>query len=254
MDNPLEQAAPEEPIARVHAFARDLAWGAAQGLWGPGFRVARYAGGEMWLSLSASSSREDQTNLHTLRIDKWQGEFPESDMLQSFGYFEPNDSVRPVQYQPAYLLTQKAFALIDEKTSAVSLKVFISHKQDESSEFASLIEAQLEAVIPGIHVFVDKDIRAGDVWLERIEQEIRNSDVFICLFGPTTPESQMVQMEVQWAMENLNCRIVPIWHHGYTGDSYPPELNEFQRIEVPKENAEGYSTALQRLFFSLGRT
>ena len=33
MDNPLEQPAPDDPIARVHEFARDLAWGVALGMW-----------------------------------------------------------------------------------------------------------------------------------------------------------------------------------------------------------------------------
>ncbi len=250
MDNPLEQPAPDDPIARVHAFAYDLAWGVAHGLWGIGFRTLRAGGREMeWLSLSPGDA---QTHLHSLRLGKWNGEFPESDILQSFGYFESNDSVRPVQYQPAFLLTQRAFALLEEKTSAVSLKVFISHKQDESSEFASLIEARLEVVISGIKVFVDKDIKGGDVWLERIEQEIRSSDVFICLFGPTTPDSLMVQKEINWALETLSCRIIPIWHHGYTGDGFPTELHAFQRIEVSKENAEGYRTAIQQLFYSLG--
>ena len=37
MDNPLEQPAPDDPIERVHAFARDLAWGAVNGKWGSSF-------------------------------------------------------------------------------------------------------------------------------------------------------------------------------------------------------------------------
>lgn len=36
MDNPLEQPVSDDPITRVHEYARDLAWGVAHGKWGTG--------------------------------------------------------------------------------------------------------------------------------------------------------------------------------------------------------------------------
>ncbi|MCY3908366.1 MAG: TIR domain-containing protein [Anaerolineaceae bacterium] len=249
MDNPLEQPVPEDPIARAHEFARDLAWGVANGKWSAGFRVSRNIGGTGWLSLSFRTDIDAQGNLERLRESKWKGDFPESDLLQSFGYFEPNLE-RYVKNQPAFLLTPKAFALLEKPL--VPPRIFISYRQAESSAFASLIEARLNIAAPEAGVFIDKLLEGGEEWERRIEREIRKRDTFILVYGKTTHESTMIRKEIAWARES-DSRIIPVLHNGYTGEeNYPEELSGIQWIAVETESAENYELAILKLLNTLG--
>ena len=118
-------------------------------------------------------------------------------MLKSFGFLEL-DAERFDQYSPAYLLTLRAFALLEKPS--ISPEIFISYKQTESSEFASLIEARLTLADPGIGIFIDKVLEGGDEWEKRIKREICERNIFICFYGPTTHKSTMVPKEIDWAL------------------------------------------------------
>ena len=197
MDNPLEQPAPDDPIARVHEFARDLAWGVALGMWETGFRVLRSIGDEGWMSLSPQN--EHHENFKQFLQDKWNNKLPGSDLLKSFGFLEL-DAERFDQYSPAYLLTLRAFALLEKPPRPP--EVFISYRHAESSAFALLIEARLKNKDPDISVFIDKAIQKGEDWEERIKKAVETSGVFICLLGPDFAESDMMSMEIDWAEQS----------------------------------------------------
>ena len=151
MENPLEQPAPDNPIDRVHAFALDLAWGATHGLWGTGFRILIFGGMEQrWLSLS---SGEAPTNLRNLIVGKWKGKFPETSLLLSYGYLEPNYAVKPVDSQPAFLLTQQAFAILEN--SAISpFDATVTYK------YMEMAEQLLDGLRPE-HVHIPAAVLAG---------------------------------------------------------------------------------------------
>ena len=163
MDNPHEQPAPDNPIDGVHAFAYDLAWGVTHGLWGTGFRILIIGGVERrWLSLS---SGEAQPNLHDLRVGKWKGKFPETSLLLSFGYLEPDYAVKPVDFQPAFLLTQQAFAFLEN--SAISpFDVTVTYK------YMEMAEQLLDGLRPE-HVHIPAAVLAGiqlEIGLRRLCQ------------------------------------------------------------------------------------
>ena len=248
MDNPLEQPAPEDPIARVHAFARDLAWGVERGLWGPAFRILLAGGSELqWLSLSAG---EAQTKLHNLRVGKWNGTFPESHLLQSLGYLEPNPTVRPVDFQPAFLLTDKSFKLL--KKPADPPEVFISYRHAESSAFALLVEARLLLFNPGFSVFIDREIQKGEDWEERIQRAVEDADICVCILGPNFAKSKMLLKEIAWA-DKSGSRLIPILHNNFSDEeNAPPTLRRKQWIKVQQENAEEYDIAILKLLNALG--
>ena len=136
MDNPLEQPAPEDPIARVHVLARDLAWGAINGKWTGYFRVFSPSD---WIVMKTSNREYDQ-NIQKYIQEKWKGNPPECTLLLSLGYCAP-DFENPTKGIMTFSLIEKAFNLLERP--AVPPKIFISYRQNESSAFASLIEARL---------------------------------------------------------------------------------------------------------------
>lgn len=274
MDNPHELPRPDDPIAQVHAFALDLAWGATQGMWSSGFRIARRASGtgrgeasgkEVWRTLSNNFIYE--ANLASYLSQKWFTIPPSPDLMQSFGYVEfdpsrimegkpsgiglPPVSSGYIEGQPVYLLTKRAFDLLEKP--AIPPKIFISYRQNESSAFASLIEARLTLRDPTIGIFIDKQIEGGAKWLKRIEEEVRQCEHFIIVYGPDTPNSDTIAMEIAWA-EETECNIIPVLHHGFTRDceGYPEQFEELNDITVEKESAKAYENAITDILIALG--
>lgn len=157
MDNPHELPRPDDPIAQVHAFALDLAWGATQGMWSSGFRIARRASGtgrgeasgkEVWRTLSNNFIYE--ANLESYLRAKWFTFLaPSPDLMQSFDYVEfdpsrfiegkpggiglPPVSSGYIEGQPVYLLTKRAFDLL-EKPSISSIAPANSYDFMEQAE------------------------------------------------------------------------------------------------------------------------
>lgn len=248
MDNPLEQPAPEDPIARVHAFARDLAWGVAHGMWGTEFVVSTTYGGRQWHTFSWADAAS--AHLSNYLSEKWNSSPPEPDILKSLGLLEEDHNVRADGDQTV-LLTQKAFALLEKP--AIPPKIFISYRQRESSAFASLIEARLTLADPTVGIFIDKLIEGGAKWLKRIESEVRQCDHFIIVYGPDTPNSDTIPLEIGWA-EETDSTIIPVLHHGFTRNSegYPERFKELNDITVEKESAEAYELAILKLLNALG--
>ncbi len=254
MDNPHEQPAPADPIARVQAFARDLAWGAVNGKWGSEFS---------WRNLDVLDVTEPENYQHAtneliLYIQrKWFDGPPSINLMRSFEYFTPaQESLVPQTFlersflNVSFLLTPKAFALLNKP--AVPPKIFISYRQAESSAFASLIEARLNIAAPEAGVFIDKLLEGGEEWEQRIKKEICERDTFILVYGKTTHESTMIPKEITWARKS-GSRIIPVLHNGYRGgDNYPEELNEIQWIAVETEKAEYYELAILKLLNTLG--
>ena len=249
MDNPLEQPAPDDPIKRVKAFAIDLAWGVAHGMWGIGFRVARLAGEERWLSLTPG--HEASVRLHKLLNRKWRSKPPESNLLRFNGYLERDYVTKHVENQPAFLLTPEALELLEKYEPTNTLKVFIAYKRSESTGLASFLEEGIQNSDLNIEVFTDKKIPLGDRWEKRLEQSVRECDVFICLFSMKTLESEYVRDEIEWALDS-DCRFIPILHNGYKGEGdYAELLRKLQGPPVFEESVKAYEFTLIDLLRTL---
>lgn len=232
----LDQRLPLVPVERVHRLARDLAWGAVNGLW-----QARMIIEGNHLDFIR---REDRANFQTYLL-KWKRQVPSIHLLSSFGYLEQKQEGQVI----SGLILQKAFSLLN--IPAQEPRIFISYKRDQSSAFALLVEARLRNV--GNHnTFIDKNIPAGEKWEQHLQEQIQNSDYFICLIGPETMQSQIVHKEIAWAI-NSNCKIISMWHRcDMSSVEHLPELDEFNAIQIGEENAEAYETALNKMLNSLG--
>ena len=165
----------------------------------------------------------------------------------SFGYVNSvNPNLPRINF--SYVLSPKALKLLEKPD--IQHKIFVSYKQSESSAFAMLVEARLKYFNPEIEIFMDKSIKGGERWPSRIQNAIEECDYFICIFGPQTPKSKGVRDELDLALK-CNKQILLLTHRGYK--ELPNGLSEIQRCaEILKENADGYETAILKLFSDLG--
>ena len=247
MDNPLEQPAPDDPIERVHTIARDLAYGVTMGLWGPSINASGSASGEYWLK--NDSERDEQGNDLFKRFlrEKWNNDTPLSKLLLSFGYFT---LLRDGSSGYDYLLTQKAFALLEQPITPP--KIFVSYKHEQSSALALLVEARLRIADSTINVFMDKLLKGGEVWEQRLEDSVRESEYLIALLAPGTLESGTVQKEIRWALDSDSV-IICILHGGLAIEDIDyPELTRNHVIVIDNESSKEYESAINDLLNALG--
>ncbi len=245
MEDRLLLPAPNDPIECVHAIAYDLAYGVAQGMWDTNISIRESLNGDQrWQTWSNNKSKSNYFD--TYINGKWSVKRPSFYMLLSFGYLE---SLSTDDHY--YLLTQKAFKLLEEPPTAP--KVFISYKRDCSSALALLVEAKLKLRDNQIGVFIDKLIKPGDDWAENIQSKIKQSRYFICLLAPDTyTESEWVRKELDWAYD-AGCEIISVFHCGADlNDRYPVWLGKKQKIKVDFETAKHYESALDEILVGLG--
>lgn len=239
MDDPMRQPAPENVVDRIHAFARDLAYGAAQGLWHTKIQ---------WQQLTNPTiSRTAQVFAERL-APKWGAEFPSEFLMLSFGYFTLLTEEQAGR--STYLLTEKAFKLLEKPN--IAPEVFISYRRSESSALGLLIEARLK-LAGNPNPFLDKNLVVGEEWVRQLEERIRQARYFIILVGKTTLDSPYVMQELDWALE-AGCTIISIWHGCRMDDSAPEALKTRHAIIVETESALGYETAVTQLLNNLGYT
>jgi hypothetical protein len=241
IDQLFTQTPHAEVIDRVHEFARDLAYGVANGWWEPHFNVTYYGGGgKDWYA--GRPTPEGMEIFDQLTEKKWGKLIPSENVMVTFGYFERESS-------EVFNLTHKAFTLLEKPHRPPN--IFISYKRDQSSAFGLLIEARLR-IAGNPNPFIDKNIVAGEEWDKRLEESIKNSRYFVCLIGTRTLESPIVHQEIAWA-EQYGCVIISIWHGGAKIDAAtPPGLAKRHAIVVSGESAREYENAVNELLNSLG--
>jgi len=256
MDNPLELKLPDDPIDRIHTMALDLAYGVSRGLWGTNFTVDRTARDETWMNWS--NIPNGGPNLDDYMEKKWANSPPSAYLMLSFGYFVV------FEQKDGYLLTAKAFALLQKPTTPPS--VFISYARKQSSALALLIEARLKLEDRNLRAFIDKDIPLGDEWRDVLVDRISASQYFICLLTMDTLLSKPVAEEIAIALKTPTCKIIPICHSGYSFKAeFPAALGERavsaeviqtlatkNALVVETESAASYEDKVNRLLGRLG--
>jgi len=91
--------------------------------------------------------------------------------------------------------------------------VFISYQRKPSAMLATLIARELRE--RGIEVYLDTQrMDSAGVFPERLKDGIRNSDVFVCLVGASTFESEWVQEEIRTALE-YDRPMIPVLQESY---------------------------------------
>lgn len=92
-------------------------------------------------------------------------------------------------------------------------QIFISYRRAESSSLATLIAKQLEA--NHIHTFVDtRKVDGGGLFPNRLRSAIDRADIFICLLGKTTLESDWVREEIKQAYLGKKI-LIPVFQESF---------------------------------------
>lgn len=246
MENPLKQTPPSDPMERIYTLARDLAYGAVNGNWSPRIHEDFLGVGmPTWINTAPVG---DMSTIDTYLEEKWGEDHPILDVLVSFGYM---DSLGKLESGArAYVLTPKAFSLLQKPTAPPS--VFVSYRRNQSSALGLLVVARLKAVgVP--NPFIDMVIDPGAAWHALLEKTIRQSTYFIALIGPGTLDSEYVRREIDWALDTPGMTVIPLWHGGFSGTGdYPAALGERNAIRVKEESAEEYEMAMIKLLNRLG--
>jgi hypothetical protein len=226
---------PQNALARVRALAKELAEGAAEGVWPVAMRQFRGA-----LMEEAVVAYVQQ---------RWGEAAPHIHLLLSNGYVQATAT--------DYELTKAAFDLVEEREAA---NIFISYRRKDSSAFALLVLARLKAV--GLEPFLDLALEPGEDWQAGLRERIRRYDYLIALLGPGTLASEVVVQELTWALES-GLHILPVWHGGfrYQADDWPDvpaevraALGARHTIRVLEESALAYNNAIVELLNRFGVT
>jgi hypothetical protein len=124
------------------------------------------------------------------------------------------------------------------------MKIFVSYSRTDANDFAKRIHNRLRSQHD---VFIDvKDIMAGTVWTNVIEDNISRCDLFIVVLTHAALQSSEVEKEVLQAQRE-NKRIIPctdriVLLRGPEFDRSKWALDRIQGIEF--ENADGLAREL----------
>lgn len=86
----------------------------------------------------------------------------------------------------------------DVETPTKRSRIFISYKRDVSPD-TPVAQAICKAIEPHHDVFIDQKMPVGTLWAQRIEAELKASDVLIVLLSAHSVHSEMVEHEVDLA-------------------------------------------------------
>ena len=211
MDNPLEQPAPDDPIARVHAFARDLAWGAVNGKWGGVFSSWSFAVKDV----TDPDKYHHASNELILYIQgKWCIEPPGIDLLMSLEYFTvtqeslaPQGNIRRIGGS-SYRLTPKAFALLEKpsrppvRLGRTGMETCMNNPHELPApedmtnrvcHFARDLAWGADDGLWGTSFHVDKTAMGKEVWiLDRIYEQDGIDHLITSKWGDNPPESNLL--------------------------------------------------------------
>lgn len=244
-NTPLAEPIPDDPVERVHRFARDLAWGATRGLWNAE-TIDRSSHG--WGRDGAGDIRQIWLDYRPIWIIEGKAVTPPLSMLLSFGYL----ITRQFRETEIFTLTQKAFDLLAKPLLPPT--VFISYRRTVSSALGLLLVSRLKVMgIP--NPFIDMNIDPGDDWHAQLEKIVRSSHYFILLIGNTTLDSDYVREEIEWALDTPEMVIIPFLHDGVREDVLTAVgLGDKNAIVVQNESAEEYEIRVIKLLNRLGYT
>lgn len=130
-------------------------------------------------------------------------------------------------------------------------KLFISHVSEEAA-LAETLKVHLSRDFLGlVDIFVSSDmdsISAGDNWLRRLEDALRNSSALLVLCSFASVTRPWVNFEVGAAWIS-SIPIVPICHSGLRPKDLPMPFNVLQAIEASSEVGlrRAYALVAQKL-------
>jgi parallel beta-helix repeat protein len=114
------------------------------------------------------------------------------------------------------------------------MKIFISHINEEQG-IATVLKNWIESTFLGQHaVFVSSspdDIPAGSKWLEKIDNALNDSSIYIVLCSPKSVKRNWINFETGCAWIK-KVPVIPICHSGMLKGELPSPLSFFQGLNI----------------------
>ena len=244
-----QRAMPKNPMARVRTLAKELAEGASEELWNTTVSIYYPTDGEN--TDKAVSNRSE--NLDQYLVARWQRTPPWFSLLEKNGYLTMTEQSR---FGVDFEIVKAAFDLLEEVEESTA---FISYRRADSSAFALLVLARMKA--EGLDAFLDLSIVPGDNWQAHIKEQVQKRDYMILVLGQDTLSSEVVQQEIEWAVD-ANATIIPIWHarfkYATNNWNLSPRVHHLlantHTIRVLEESALAYNNAIVELLNRFGVT
>jgi hypothetical protein len=119
--------------------------------------------------------------------------------------------------------------------------VFISFIHEEEM-IAKALQKFLCEVLPSTKVFLSADtwqVYAGEIWLDRISDELRQSKIVLLLLSPQSVVRPWVNFEAGGAWF-LDKKVIPICFHGLIKDKLPKPYSNIQAVGISDCNDQHY--------------
>jgi len=133
-----------------------------------------------------------------------------------------------------YTVKQSAHDVVANNFRGDTPKVFLSHIHEEAP-LALVLNDWIEKAFPDqINVFVssdEKDIPAGEKWLDKIDGALGESQAFIILCSPYSISRPWINFETGCAWVK-KVPVIAICHSGQSISSLPRPLSDFQDLAI----------------------
>ncbi len=193
-----------------HNF-RTMGFSMKEGVWASG--VLRGKNAEGWIQIEDTKSAGYAIQPGFSGAPVW-----DEDLKAVVGMVvaaDKNVNVKAAFCIPCELLIQWDVLKSRVKSSRQKARLFISYKRDAQPD-QKIVEYLIDNLTDlGYTLFIDTEtLRAGEDWLKRIDEELKESDFLVVLLSAASADSEMVQSEVHRAYEyrklNGNPRVLPI--------------------------------------------
>ncbi len=108
-------------------------------------------------------------------------------------------------------------------------KIFISYRRADSAMLSQLLETKLKSF--DIESYVDtRNIDGGGPFPNRLRRAIEERDIFVCLLGATTFDSEWVSKEIEHA-HTLGKVLIPVFQERYSAPNPIPDDHVYALLQ-----------------------
>lgn len=122
-------------------------------------------------------------------------------------------------------------------------QIFISFIHEEE-KVAKAVQVLLQDLLGrDLDVFMSADrwkIYAGEIWLDRISQELRAAKVVILILSPKSVTRPWVNFEAGAAWIKEGTKIIPACFGGLSKDTLPKPYSSIQALDLQEQNDQYY--------------
>lgn len=192
-----------------HKF-RAIGFSMPEGVWASG--VLRGKNAEGWIQIEDTKSAGYGVQPGFSGAPVWDEELEA--VVGMIVAADKNQSVKAAFCIPCSLLIGWEVLRNNIRSPKQKGHIFLSYKRNMQPDQQAVDWLVESLPAQGYTVFIDRTIRMGENWLERIDEELTRSDFLVILLSAASADSDMVRSEIQQAYElrkkNGHPQVLPI--------------------------------------------